>query len=419
MRDELYLAVIGLTLFLMIYSVYTEKKCFNPVFLFSLLWLIVVFLSSLNLFNLIKATSESYLIIYVGVLSFCLGFYLFLGIYRDDTRKGITSELIFPIFAILSLITIAFYIKDFFTVLPTLSSGGSMYDIRTMAQDSTSALYVGRSNLEDAFRMLIVEPFALSVPALLAAFIVFRESHWVVATALGVVIIFLRVMTDGSRSLLLYLLMNLVIIYLVRYRANIGKIFLALLPFLLLLVSLSISRLGSQSLGENLYYYYAMEPTMLDIWKTPIDKNGLYGYGTASFNGFVYLLIYIIKNLLGVEYPDYWYQNVFLLINDTDQQWQTIATDGTQANAYVSLFWFPYLDGGFPGLILIMALYGFLGAYLYKKASSMDIRFVCLYSFYLQGLLMSFVRFQFANVSYALAFVLIALIFKNTARNCC
>lgn len=54
---------------------------------------------------------------------------------------------------------------------------------------------------------------------------------------------------------------------------------------------------------------------------------------------------------------------VYDLIRLTDSEWLTITAQSTHANAYVSAFWFFYLDGRIVGIIIGFALYGIYLAY--------------------------------------------------------
>lgn len=421
---------------LFIYSLYSEKNKANPLTIFSLLWIIILIFSWFGFYNLNGTGNRTYTIISLGVLLYGIGYLvirkfklIFWGrsLNRKDTHK---YKLRYNLIYILCIITILIYAKDFFKIFKYISEGQTLAYIRLLAQDSNSILYADRGIFESALRMIIIQPFAMALQVIVAVEFWQNKNRWKLL-AMDAVLITLRVFTDGSRSLLLYLVIHFVISFIYigkskqakvkKWYRNKGISKNKLLMILVgtigmyMLIKATFSRSGEQSF-KHLYYYFSMEPNMLETWIDIVDSQNKYGFGMASLNGILFPIIYIIKNLFSLRaYPTYWYENIFLLINDTDKIWKIIAQDGTKANAYVSIFWFPYLDGGIIGVIFIMLLIGAVSAYFYKNAIiKQSNKSICLYSIFIQGILMSFVRLQFADVTYALAFVfLIMFAYKN------
>lgn len=421
---------------LFIYSLYCEKNKFNPLSIFSLLWLIILIFSCLGFYDLKDTGNRTYAIISLGVLLYGMGylvvrkFKIIFPVKSVNTRNIHEYKLRYNLIYILSIITILIYAKDFLKIFRYITEGQTLAYIRLLAQDSNSILYSDRGMFESALRIMIIQPFAMAFQVIVAVEFWQNEKRWKLL-GIDAILIILRVFTDGSRSLLLYLIIHFAIsfIYIGKSKQteikewyqnkSVSKNKLLVISIgiigMYMLIRATFSRSGSQSL-KHLYYYFSMEPNMLETWIDIVDRQNKYGFGMASFNGILFPIIYIVKNLFSLKaYPVYWYENIFLLINDTDKIWQIIAQDGTKANAYVSIFWFPYLDGGIIGVILIMFLIGAISAYFYKNAIvKQSCKSICLYSIFVQGILMSFVRLQFADATYALAFVfLIMFAYKN------
>ena len=149
---------------------------------------------------------------------------------------------------------------------------------------------------------------------------------------------------------------------------------------------------------------------MFDYWAQGVDARNLLGYGIASLNGFIFPFLYLLKNGLGLQFPKHWL-SIYQLILSTDSQWTTITISGTRANAYVSLFWYFYVDGRCAGVFLGSMLYGLLMSNSFSSViKKPNIKTICMYSFLLQGLLFSFIRMQTSNLYYAMAIVYIGLV---------
>ena len=80
-------------------------------------------------------------------------------------------------------------------------------------------------------------------------------------------------------------------------------------------------------------------------------------------------------------------------------------------NAYVSLFYYFFYDGGFVGNIIGSFLYGGLSRLIYRRIGSM--RGMVYYALIFQGLLFSMIRFQFTISHYCLSFILLYFLFKR------
>lgn len=400
----------------------------NPLFIFLLLWGIITFFSFLKKYYLYKASSLAYTIILVGILGYSLGCLLGsrtkqkepLQAY-DDSQLKIRLKIIY----VLSAVTIILFVKDYFSVRSVMPNA-SLSDVRALSQDNKSVLYINQTTIEKTLRSFIVEPFTFALQPIVALEIINKKHHALKLLVLDIIICLLRMLSQGSRSLFMYLGIHLIMAFILAYSNNRNTdlyiklkkrkkcIYSIGILFIIVFLWASSQRSGDR-LFRNLYYNYSMEPYLMEKWLGEIKT---WGYGTASLNGFVYPIIYIIKNLFNLSYPEPWYSNVFLLLSNTDQIWQIIAMDGTKANAYVSIFFFPYVDGGILGEFVIMLLVGLLGGFLYRNRNREPVgRNSALYLYFLQGIIMSFVRLQFANITYALGFVALLILLSKKRIN--
>ena len=430
-NNLVYLAISICVLFFIL-GIFLEKRKINALTLFSGLWGIILFLSSIHLFNLKTATDNTYLLFTIGIFSFGIGYIFFRYFFlKKDMNKNEnkTYSVRYKIIYVLSVITIAFYLKDLFLIIGDIIDGKSLAYIRLLAQDTNSILYTSRSNIENYIRMVLVLPFVMALQPIVAIdFILGRRNKKIFI--LNIVILILRSLTDGSRVMFIYFAIHLVLAFLysknynykdlVKKNKNKILIFLLLIVGLFLVYKTTMSRSGDSAF-KSTYYYYSMEPYMFEVWKDKVDEQKSLGFGLASSNGYVFPTIFTIKNALGLEnYPEKWYENIYLLMNDTDKDWQIIAGRKTEANAYVSLFWFFYLDGKVLGIIFGDILYALILAYAYSKLElNKSARNLCIYFLLLQGIIFSYVRFQFANETYALSFLFVLLMYKKDKYKGC
>jgi oligosaccharide repeat unit polymerase len=303
--------------------------------------------------------------------------------------------------------------------LPILLGGNGLDTIRSLAQNSDSILN-DRSSIENTLRILIILPSATALEPLTAIdfWLGKRDKRLFV---ICIIIVVLRVVVDAGRTPLVNFLMYMLIGYFLTATYKMRKktwhkrrkkwMNFVIISFGgIVLYFTTMSRDGMSTL-KNIYYYFAMAPYMDAVWSGYAYSRNLIGYGAASLNGFIFPILYLVKNIFGISFPDGWL-NIYNLVLQTDSQWQAITTTGITANAYVSLFWFFYLDGRIVGIILGMFFYGMIMAHFYVKAMiSRNIKKVCVFALLFQGLFFSFIRFPFTNIYYSIAFLFLMLLF--------
>lgn len=425
-------------LIMLILGKMTEKRFFNPITMFYSLWSIILGLSSLRLFNLAETRNEIYLLIFIGLISFAIGYYTYkyfkiISLKKKviDENKNIEKtsyELNYKFIYFIALICIIFYLKDLVSVLQYLFNGKSLAYIRELAQDSTSILYSSKSKIENGIKILCIAPFSQALQPIVATDLIFGKKDKKLFI-LNIVIIALKVITDGSRTLVVYFLISLVVSLSLndkkiiknkkkKNRLKQNSMFL----MLIVIVVFVLYKITASRSGENIvkfaYYYFSMQPIMFDKWAMIVDSKEIYGYGISASNGFGFIIFYIIKNIFGIAYPELW-SNVYGLIEGTGTNWQTISTLGTQANSFVSAFWVLYVDGRLAGIIIGMIVYGIIMSKSYWNAKNRKSKkHISIYIFLYIGLFYTFVRLQFANVYYdaALLYLLIPMYIKKRRK---
>lgn len=402
------------------------KTWLNPLSMFSGIWSIILFLSTLGLHGLKTASCNTYYVICAGVTCFAVGYLLtYKSRYSFTFNKsykhaGNEYVLRYQVIYILGIICIIYFAIKFLSVASIFFSGNGLAAIRVMAQ-SEEAATTGGGKFLNAVRILLVMPYAYAIIPITAMEIWFgRKDKKVLFICLS--IIALRVLSEGGRISVVYFALHLLIGFSLlesyamrihdlskRIRKNRKKLRIGVLVLVVIVLLASMSR-SMNSLSTVTYYYFSMQPYMQEIWSKAVDEAHIIGYGVGSFNGLIFPILYLLKNILGIPFTTH-FRQVYDMILETDSQWQIISSYYTRANAYVGTFWYFYLDGKVFGIILLSLIYGIMGGRLYSKAKRhTNIKNACLYSFYMQSIALSFSGFAFSSMYYGLAFLFIIFI---------
>lgn len=421
--------IIFFCVMILILGLIVEKSVVNPLSMFYGLWAVIIFLSSLEAYGLFKTSSTIYKYILIGLISFFIGYLLTRIIQQEYTYKGTNSiskissgriEVNLPVVYFLSILSILFYVKEVSLVLNHLISGGSLANIREMAQNTDSILHSNKSGLENALKILIITPFTAALQPIVATDLLLNDKKNKKLFYLNLIIILLRVLSDGSRTLVVYFAISLIVTFFISDKSKKKVGILRYLGFALGIVSifLIIIFITSSRSGENglrfAYYYFSMQPIMFEKWAYLVESSGFKGFGIGALNGFIFALFYVLNNMFNIPYPSMW-REAYQFIEGTGTNWQTITSYGTSANSFVSAFWVLFLDGRLIGMVIGMLAYGALSAITFKKAkSTKNIKSVSIYIFIYIGLFYTFVRLQFANIYYDLSLVyLMFILFKK------
>lgn len=435
MLDSCLLYCITIAIFWYIH----EKNILNPLSIFLSIWIVLLAFQKVELFGLYTTADKTYLSFLFGFISFTIG-YVFSKRWTNKmgNKNLVNSHLILNrrLLYLGSYLCIAIYTLTLLFLLPAILSGG-LAEIRAMNQDADSELYARMSGVESAIRALFVYPFTFALLPI-SAIEMMKPHKDKKLILLVILIIILRVFTEGGRVVMAYWILHIYLAYsfsgqknyqigmmafenskdgvidLVKKQRRKLKYIIATITVLgvFAMFLATLSRSGEDS-NIHMYFYLAMQGQMYEIWADTVDHSHLFGLGLGSLNGFFYPFIYIYKNIVGyIDFPGY-YGEIVKMIQATDAEWVWASSYG-RANAFVSLFWFFYLDGRNPGIILGMFLYGYVcGRIYYKTRFTPNDQNICWTILIIQGLLFSMVRLQFANVMYAYGFIYIWLAYRK------
>lgn len=406
-----------LCFFSAIYAYIRSKKIINPLTCFSVIWFIVLVFSSQHLFSLYVPSEYTYQIILLGILAFVIGYIFCDLLFHKKNFYCSKKELRYNIVYLMCVVCITMYSLSLLNVLRQLGSF-SLGDVQSLLQ---SGDFESVNNpIWNIVSMFFVQPAAFAIPAITAVDFWYgrRDSKLLFLT---IIMILIRLLSSGNRSTVVLIFIYFVMLGFLKKKRKtkfrIGKrvVVLSLLVILgiILFIFMTISR-GS-SILRNVYLDFAMPPLMLEKWNSVINSSGMFCFGTASFNGLVYPLYYIISNIFSVDSSSF-IGTVNDIVSNTDTQWQWIGSR-IEANAYVSVFWSLYADGRFFGVILGMLLYGVCMSYIWQKMiNTLDFQYMALYCLMFYGVLYSFARFPFMTSRFCLSLLFICFFYKSQSK---
>lgn len=417
----------GIVFIIGLIAIKSEKKFFNPLTLFCIMWSSILFLSTLQLYSLYKGNDRTYRLMMIGVASFIVGYYFakllignkFLVIGKKHTTCAIIDyQLNYQLMYIMLVASLLFYAKDLVIVFSRLVAGSSLADIQLLVQ-GTDNLY-NRSGVENAIRLLIINPFGWAIIPILAVDIWMGKKDRKLIVLTGLLMIS-RIFTTGGRAAFLNFTIYLIMLFFFtnqnkKYhvastvkntvRENKKLFRLIVVASVILLAYMTYSRAGDGAL-RTIYFDFAMQPYLCGVWMDTVDAKNMLGYGMVSLSGVIFPILYLVKNLLRFSTMPTYYQELFDLKLSLDTEWKWIGSR-VYANAYVSAFWFLYVDARCIGIIVGMLVYGFASRIVYNNTRRKTTKKnACQYALYYIGVFYTFVRFQFTTVDYAMAIVFV------------
>lgn len=408
---------------MLIYAFLKYKKILQPLVVFNFIWVIIFFLEQLKLYNLLQAEQHYYTYMLIGIVAFNFGYIIWSCfrkygriVFRPNINSKKKYEVRYGLLYILAGLCIMYYLKNATVSFIMLLNGSSMSIVRDLAQSNEVVYMLIWEKILNAIGVLVLIPgsHVIQVVGVFDFWITKNKKLFL----LSIILVVLIAIGEGGRTTIVNFLFYFWIGYSIYGKSNkyvknrkyIFKFVIAMI--VVLLFWFTVSRSG-ELLQKNLYLYFSMQPYMFNIWGKVVEENNLFGYGNAAFNGFSFAILYIIKNILDIDFPNHW-KEVYDLIRNTDSQWQIITSTFTRANAYVTCFWFFYLDGRILGIFLGMFFYGSYIAHTYVEVKkNLNIKNLCIYAFVFQGLLWCFIRFSFSSIYYAVTYLmLVFIVFK-------
>lgn len=401
-----------------------NKFILNPLTIFSAIWLVVV-LCAFTHGKLNRPQVETIQMLIIGTLALGAGNIIAHNSHRRTykfnniiiTGDGSKYALRYNLICILCIICILAYFYNLVLLIKMVGSG-NLGLLKLYLQSNEN----GRSSWLNAFYFLFVDPLSVAIPICAIADFIFGEKNRKLLI-LAITLTIVKTVANTTRSTLgifivyfvigslMYMKINGYDVRLKKFfRKRRKQIFVSCFLAVIAFVYMTIAR-GSDVL-DNLWTDFALPTSLFEYWKKVVDDQNIYGYGLASLNGFIYPIFYFFKNIFKIPIPEY-VETIHALANDTESfVW---ASNTVTANAYVSIYWYFYLDFRLIGIIVGLFLVGYFSekyyrdTMFYKSAKNFAV-----YCFFIHMLIFSIVRMPFTIVSSALGYVFVtAVLYKR------
>ena len=350
MINCLTLLVLGITLFYL----FNIKEVKSPLFIFSFVWFVIIFLYNIRLFGIYEIQSNTSIVLLCGVCLYILGYLLTdkLNVKKDS---GLTSDRQYIRVKILSLVTLIvslpFYIPNIIKVFQGISSNTIKMGMVT-----------GEITLGGVAMQYFVRPIEYIVIAI-CAYCIFMNRKQIIIIATGILLTFFEFIGVGSKTIFVYFIACIGITYFMNsdILSHIKKYKKIVIICSIFLPCFLITNVGLSSL----YYYICGCIPMLDkIINTDFYISNGFTYGFLSFNSVVRLVINLLS-IFGINFES----KLFNLANTYFSRFEytTQIADNVNYNAFHTLFGDFFVDGAWISVIILSFLFGSFSCYIYKK----------------------------------------------------
>ena len=405
---------------LLLSSRYIYKNYINPVSIFSAIWVVVLAVYEIFLASYSPISDKTYVIIGIGLMSFAIG-----ASINDMMRRRIGSpgpaaynsytnfnastndgSIRYKGVLVLCILTVLVLLPDAWDSLKRYISGDTFQVLRAY-HSSGQTVITNRFIL--VFMNYIVNPFCVVLIPLCAVDIFLgKRKKWLLVFT--IIITVLTTFITAGRIQIVYIPLHFILAMLLAGRSmkipqKVKRIiFIGVVAMFVILNFVTLSR-GSSWEGQTAGLYLSGGVPLMDYYVNGFNSG--YTLGAASTSGFLRSFFSLLENI-GVSYPAF-LVNVQKLLNVEE----VVRIGGLQMNAYVTVFYYFFIDGGFVGTAIGSIIYGFICKGIYNRTKKKSNIWIVAYCLIAQGLIFSMIRLQFVSIPYCLSFVLIPFIIKK------
>ena len=417
------LALIILALF--VFSRLLERNIYNPVSFFCLLFFVVFMLPSINLYGWVKVDYRIYLLCFSGVVAFVWGGLITMRHpVSINSKNAARPQLRIWIYYLLLALTISYQILYSGRVLSLLLRGRTMGQIRFMASNDYAIdngfNVLTRSRIDSIINRNLVKPTVnILIPISIVRSINQNGTINIKNLFLMLILCSLETFRTGGRFILVicifqyftyYLFANKKIHFSGKQRRfiRIGIVSLAIGVGFFTYMRKDTATLNS--LFKEFYVYYGGALTNFSIrFDELISKPKTYGFCFAfPYTSIIYRAL---RAIIGFSDPKAYIQALNVVL---ELQKKVYVSETQTFNAFVTLFYYFYLDFGFIGTLLLSFLYGVICSSVYNSMKKNgDLLASASYLWIINGLTYSMVRWQFYASAYAYGIIVLLLLFSR------
>lgn len=411
------LLITSIILFLILFwNIIIKKKYITPIVFWCAIWLVSTFFVWINPFDMMEVSEKAILTMNLGIFSFILGTYnitkrRYVVKVKESTWKLWDADKFNPVISyILVIVTIIFNAMLTVAALAMLRSGMAYSKIRDIlfGYDDMSTSFFSSSFMSTFYSWIVAPAMSVLLVVLLLNLFLKQLPKWfnfVVAIDLA-----MYVFSSSGRMLLLHAVVFLYFIY-KYYNFEISrkykrKLIYGIVAGVIFLLIITFYRTKNDTAVSSLYSYFSIDYPLFSYWMKYVDMQGTFYHGNAFFRGILEGVNFFLGKL-HMETPGFWQmQDVFNLVQN---KWIQVFPNNWY-NAYVSCFFYFYLDFGILGVAAGSYIFGKLSSMMYKVLSREgSLRALVFYMIIVQIIIDSFIRWRLGTFS-SIATIFLAFI---------
>lgn len=413
---------VSMVFMLLLYiSKSNHRKWHSGECIFLVLWIVISFGSLFySYFGVEEVSLQTWMIVLVGGSSFWFGCNMKtilrvrlgkIGSLSDvDAKK---NNINIKLFYALVLISLPFLLNTLTQALTMIGSGMSLLNIRASYYGMHGhKQYWNTTGWGLFFDKYFVGPLKLMVTPIAITFCFKRKADWkILLVALFVIVT--DILTAGGRFILVYVAVQAVVGFLVtKKQIVLSKRVKRIIKWTAIaavagIIYMTIDRNVGYSLWQGIFEYLCCCIPLLNHY---VPKMDVFTFGTASLFGFLSPILTIVNRAVPVITP---YECAMSGVLNTQNAVRLSSNITT--NAFVTCYFYPYLDFGWIGLVLAMFLYGYWAGNVDKRVTKdVSERNIAVYLLMIQGVIKTIQHMPFSNTSYALALIYIFILTKDT-----
>ena len=392
----------------------------NPITVMFSIWAIILPLSALGAYDVPPISDKAMLIISVGLIGFLIGNYNGITIEMKVGSTKITNSsenytLNYPFLYVLYIVSTVYLVSVALVSLRFMMQG---YNLDYIRQLSTSE---GVNELRSSMFSILMKNF-VATPTVYLALAILPIEYILGKKKKSIIILtlimgFCWVLSTAGRSIILWEILYFFAAIMFAKRSGIeietSKRFkrIAIIASIILVIFLfwsTVSRKGQDfDVVRQVFLYYIAPLKHFDSYVNLIDSSyhDLYGFGGASFYGFLYPILFAGRILSGTpRFSDFW---VTIRELSFDRLEHTTWLGGDiHMNAFVTMFYQPYIDGRLIGSFIICLFFGVVCSKSFRLAfKEKNLKYILVYFLLLQKIVDSMVRFYFTQTSQAMCMI--------------
>ena len=415
-------------LFIALVGYGTEKRFYNLLSVFCVLWSIIVLIAYIAPYDMYSTSDKAYSLVLIGSISFAVGYYI------RKNKQVILSKHLCPfgepsyipnnkVIAFFAYFCAIYSLEKLILIISLMGKGLVYENIRAMFGASDPLLIHG--NIDNLIKVFVYGPGVLLLTGLiLINFFERFMSKGVILTSIFSIVAY-SIITGGRYLFVSIAVMALylILIYqrfddlLNRIKKVKKKIYAGIILAIIgesVITSLRFNDYFEEkqisAISQYVLYFSGCMPLMTH-WLEEISRRGLITYGAVSLGGLLQIISLPLR-LMGVDIGE-WYTNVFSLIEGDFQQFIYI-TPTRAMNTFTTIFTYLYLDLREFGVILGMIFFGYYCNNAYIRAvRSRNLRNMLLFSIMIYNFSQCMIRWPFFKGPNIMAIIYVGLCVKR------